>query len=382
MDELDYLRKEINKIDKDLIELFKNRMEIVSKVADYKKRNSIEILDLEREKQILENHLKGQEGYEKRYLKEFLENIMYISRKSQKDIIGDKHSDKQVYTGNNIDRKADDLKVGYQGVKCSYSYETCLKHFGKDVNTIGYKSFKDVFDALSKGEIDYGVLPVENSSSGSITDVFDLMRDYDFYVVDESILKIEHNLLAHNTFDISDIKEIYSHPQGFLQCSKFFEKYSEIKQMPYFDTAGSAEYISKEGLRHKACVAGKSAATIYGLNIIFDNINNSDNNYTRFLIIAKEMEIDDKADKISLALSTAHKAGSLYKVMTHFAKNNLNMLKIESRPILNKPWQYFFYIDIEGNVLKDEMKNILNDIKEDCFYYKFLGNYKSEANYK
>lgn len=374
MEDLDWLREEINKIDESMVELFKKRMEVVSKVAHHKIENNMEVLDKNREKEIINKHLKNVEGkYLQGNLKEFLEDLMSISRKTQKEILC-KASDNYKVKENN------EFKVGFQGVPASFSHQALNEYFGDEVRTEYFENFKDVFEAVQKGDVKYGVLPIENSSTGGISEVYDLMRKYGFYIVGEKCVKVDHNLMGIKDAEICDINEVYSHTQGFLQCKDFFDNHSNWTLIPYFNTAKSAEYVSKENLKNKVCVASKKAAEVYGLKILKENINYNSNNYTRFIIIGREEEYNCDCDKISVVMSISHKVGALYSVLKYFADNNLNMMKIESRPIVDKSWQYFFYIDFQGNISHENTKNALKAIEGESLYFKLLGNYKGEVN--
>lgn len=270
------------------------------------------------------------------------------------------------------------MAIGYQGVPGCYSYQIGLEHFGEEVETLCCRSFRDVFEALAKGEIQYGILPIENSTSGSINDVYDLLREYEFHIVGERCLKVEHNLLGMEGTELTDISEVYSHQQGLIQCSRYLSEHPEWKQVPYFDTAGSAEHVSKEGLKSKACIAGKMAAAVYGLVTIKQNIQDNRNNSTRFVIISKDKLETEKADKISIIISVPHKPGALYGVLKRFAEGNCNLMKIESRPLESKPWEYFFHIDFVGNLNEEGTRSIVSDIEKESSYFRLLGNYRSE----
>lgn len=272
------------------------------------------------------------------------------------------------------------VAIGYQGVPGCYSYQTGLEYFGEEVDTLSCRSFKDVFEALAEGKIQYGILPIENSTSGSINEVYDLLREYEFHIVGEKYLKVEHSLLSVEGAELSDIREVYSHRQGLIQCSRYLLEHPEWKQMPYFDTAGSAEYVAKEGMKSKACIAGKMAASVYGLSIVSQNIQDNRNNSTRFVIIGKE-KLEKKADKVSIVLSVPHKPGTLYGILKHFAEGNCNLMKLESRPLEGKAWEYFFYIDFIGNVNEEGIKHVLEDIEKESLYFRLLGNYRSEEGF-
>ena len=373
MSDLDYLRERIDAIDEGLVKLLFERMDVVEKVAEYKAKHSMKVLDEAREEKIKKKFMDKVVSEDKKLLlSEFLEALMSISKNSQQAKL------KQ----NNVFALKNDVttscKIGFQGVAGSFSHEAVLEYFGEDLEANCYLNFKDVFDAIDKDEIQYGVLPIENSSTGGVAEVYDLLGKYSFHIIGEKCIKVNHNLLGIKGSEISSIQEVYSHSQGFLQCSDFFEYNDHWKLIPYFNTAKSAQYISTINSNSKACVASKKAAKIYGLDILKQNINNSKNNYTKFIIISKVMEINKQCDKISVVISLPHKVGSLYSVLKHFAINNANLLKIESRPIPDNSWKYLFYIDFNGNLLKQKSKDILNNIKAESLYYKLLGNYKSE----
>jgi chorismate mutase/prephenate dehydratase len=377
MNDLELLRNQINEVDEELIELFLKRLKIVSQVGEYKKRKGLQILDTAREKQIIDKYTdKAENDTEKKYVREFLENLMSISRKVQGEICLSGSTVK--YSG--LSRDYCGFRVGYQGVKGCFSHQACFEYFGESTEAVSLESFKDIFDAIQKEEIKYGVLPIENSSSGSITEVYDLIRQYNFFILGEKCLKIEHNLMGVKGAQISDIKEVYSHYQGFLQCGRFLTDMPDVKTIPHFDTAGSAEYVSGIGDKTKACIAGKNAARIYGLDILKENIQSFNNNHTRFIIIGKELEVDRDADKISVIISIPHKSGALYDILKYFADHKSNMQKIESRPMDGEPWQYFFYIDFSGNIEEKNTKELLGCIERGSLYYRFLGNYRNGAD--
>lgn len=375
MEDLNALRSQINEIDEALVDLFKRRMDVVYKVADYKIKNSMEVLDKNREKQIIDKHISniGDENL-KSQLHEFLEDLMSISRKAQQKLI-----QRSLNENNNKNNTAVE-RAGYQGVPASFSHQAAMEYFGEKTETVNYSSFQEVFEALQNNEIKYGVLPIENSSTGGISEVCDLLGKYGCYIIGEKCIRVEHNLLGIKGAAVSDIKEVYSHTQGFLQCKKYFDNHTDWRLIPYYNTAKSAEYVSMENTKSKACVASKKAAEMYNLNVLEANINYNRNNYTRFIVIGREINPGKQCDKISIAVTLPHKAGSLYSILKDFACNNLNMLKIESRPIQDKPWEYSFYIDFQGNIEDKEITDALDVIKKKSLDYKFLGNYQSEVS--
>jgi chorismate mutase/prephenate dehydratase len=268
--------------------------------------------------------------------------------------------------------------VGYQGVPGAYSHETMLEYFGEDINSVSGKEFEDVFKLIKDGKIDYGVVPIENSSTGGISDVMDLLYKYDVVIVGEKCLRINQTLIGINGAKIEDIEEVYSHPQGFQQSKEYLKAFPHWKQVPYYNTAKSVEYIVNTSNKKFAAIASKRAAAIYGADILKTDINFNDSNYTRFAVISNKIEADENANKISVILSLSHSCGSLHNIVKCIAEQGLNMLKIESRPLIKTPWQYIFYIDFEGNINTESVKLALASIKENSIQYKLLGNYVSD----
>jgi chorismate mutase/prephenate dehydratase len=271
------------------------------------------------------------------------------------------------------------FSVGFPGKPGSFSEQALVEFFGEKVERVTMRDFEDVFKALQDETIEYGVLPIENTSTGGIAEVYDLIRKYGFYIIGEKIIKIDHNLLAIKGAKLEDIREVYSHPQGFSQSCEFFKQHANWKLIPYVNTATSAKLVKDQNEISKAAVASKKAAELYGLTILEKNINFSNHNYTRFIIVRKKIETDPSHDKISIVFSLPHKAGSLYHVLQHFSDNGLNLLKIESRPILDKSWQYFFYIDFQGNLQEATTKTAISALEKHSNYFRLLGNYKADA---
>ncbi|MGY0374164.1 chorismate mutase [Clostridium sp. JNZ J1-5] len=388
MDTLQSLRDEIDSIDKQLTELFEKRMEAVLKVAKYKKDNSIPILNKGREEEVIKKNIQyiKNKNFEKSEA-EFLKSIMSISRKAQAREIFEYNTHSEEDGENQLGYivcneatclpKKEKVSVGFQGVSGSFSEEALIEYFGNRVTRKSVKEFEDVFIALKNNEIDYGVLPIENSSTGGIAEVYDLIRKYGFFIVGEKIIKVNHNLLGIKGAKIEDIKEVYSHQQGLQQSSEFLKRYPQWKCIPYRNTAASAELVKKENTSEKAAIGSRRAAEIYGLDIIESNVNFNKNNYTKFIIVGKNLELEKDYNKISIILSLPHKSGSLYNILSIFAENNLSMVKIESRPIIDKSFEYFFYIDFEGNLEDKVVKDAIKSIRDNSYDFKLLGNYKA-----
>ncbi|MCZ0860779.1 prephenate dehydratase [Methanocorpusculum sp. MG] len=267
-------------------------------------------------------------------------------------------------------------KVGYQGVAGSFGEQAAHEYFGGNASAItNYKEFDDVFTALEHGEIDYGVLPIENSTAGDVLEVADLITRCSLYVVGEHIIRVRHNLLGVSGASTGMIREVYSHPQAISQCRDFFRHHDRINAYPYANTALAAKFIAETNDPAKASIGSLRAAELYGLEVLEKNIQTAKNNYTRFVILSRHMEITRQSDKISLVFSTAHKSGALYSVLAHFAYNGLNLLKIQSRPKLDTPWEYIFFLDVAGNLEDANVLIALGKVREQSSWFKLIGNY-------
>lgn len=376
MSDIDDYRKKIDEIDQEITRLFEERMDIVIKVGEYKKQNNLPVFNKAREDEVIAKNI----GYlnNKDYsegLKDFFINIMNIAKDLEdKKIVEDTSSVNMRELKNRSEKS--NIKVGFYGVAGSFSEEAMIKHFGKRDDAKAYDEFEDVFLAVKNEEIDYGVVPIENSSTGAISQVYDLIYKYGFYIVGEECIKIDQNLIGIKGTELDNVKEVYSHPQGFEQSTDFLKKYSQWKKIPFHSTADSVKLVSDLKDMSKVAIASKRAANIYNLNIIKENINNQSENSTRFIVISKELELDESCDKVSVVFSLEHKAGTLYKLLRHFAENNINMMKIESRPMEKGAWKYFLYVDFEGNLQSEKVTKALKLIEQSSAYFKLIGGYK------
>lgn len=270
---------------------------------------------------------------------------------------------------------SNDIGVCFQGTVGSYSEQALLEYFGDKVMTHPVMEFEDVFKELKSEKFDYGVLPIENSSTGAITEVYDLLKKYGMYIVGNKILKISHNLMGIKGTRIEDIRKVYSHTQALRQCSEFL-KQNDWELIAYHNTAISAELVREQNSHSIAAIGSKKAAEVNNLEIIKENINNNDTNYTRFIIISREMIAYEENDVISIVFSNPDKVGTLYESLRIFKEYNLNMIRIESRPVIGMPWEYFFYIDFEGHIHNEEVRNAIDYMNSNCSYFKILGTYK------
>lgn len=369
------IRDEIDKIDNQIIELFSQRMECSKKVAEYKLENGMQIFNAERENQILDS-VEKKAGIYGGGARQLYSTIMQISRALQHDMLGsgEKIRNEILSADKNIPFHSDDVKVACFGVPGTYAHQATLKVFPQ-VSPNFYPSFQDVFSAIQNGEAEFGVVPIENSSAGSVTDVYDLMLKYRFYIAAAADISVNHVLAVNKGTDISDITKVYSHQQALSQCSDFFRSHSGITAEKYISTAASAKMLSETGDRTSAAICSEEAAETYGLEIILRGFQNNPNNTTRFIVISKKLYIEENADKISLCFSLPHVTGSLYSTLCRFAVHGLNLTKLESRPKFGTSFEYLFYLDFTGNTSNRETLNLLSALSDELAEFSFLGNY-------
>ncbi|MBQ1994375.1 MAG: prephenate dehydratase [Lachnospiraceae bacterium] len=373
--DLNESREKIDKIDKEIARLFEERMEVATDVAAYKRSTGKKVLDPAREEEKIKalRALTDNE-FNKTGIEDLFRQIMSISRKYQYQVLGAENDVEQKFRQVDSFDVDKDTRVVCFGEHGAYTEQAMEEVFGKNITAINRESFREVMEMVANGEAKYGVLPIENSSTGGITDVYDMLLDYDVTVVAEHVVKVEQALMGLKGTKLEDIRTVYSHPQGILQCSKFLEKYPQIVAKTFASTSGSARKVAEEGDKTQAAIASKRAAEIFGLDVIQESINFEKNNYTRFIVISNQKIFLSNANKISLSFEIKHEAGALYNMLSNFYYNNLNLTKIESRPIENKSWEYRFFVDIEGNINDPCVGNALASISEFANKLVVLGN--------
>ncbi len=268
-------------------------------------------------------------------------------------------------------------KVVYQGIAGAYTEEATALFFGEDVKREGKKTWEDVFVALEKGEADYGVLPIENNSTGSIVQVYDLLLKYGHFIVGEQVVKVDHCLMAKKGTKLEGIKEIFSHEQGILQCADFLKDYPDVKKTACLNTAIACEDVSKQESLEIAAIGSRRAGNLYGLEILKSDINMSKSNYTRFVIISPKMEVRKNASKISTVFTLPDKTGALYEIMGLCAENGMNLTKIESRPIMGREWEYRFFMDFRNSSQEENLDATIEKLVANAIEFKLLGRYKA-----
>ena len=375
MRDLAELRLEIDKIDRQMVELFEQRMGISREVAEYKVKKKKRILDKERENQKIEavKALTHNE-FNRHGVEELYKQLMAMSRKLQYQLMEEQALGRLPFVM--VDKlEKENVRVVYQGVDGAYAQQAMFAFFGENVNHFHVERWRDAMDAIAEGMADYAVLPIENSTAGIVNDNYDLLEEYDNYIVGEQILSIQHALLGTPDAELSDIRTVYSHPQGLMQCARYLDEHRNWKQISLLNTAMAAQKVAEEHDKSQAAIASTLAAKQHGLKVLEEGINRSGGNSTRFLIVTNQPIFCRDAEKVSICFEVTHESGCLYNVLSHFIYNNLNMCRIESRPIADRNWEYHFFVDFEGNLNDSAVKNALRGIREEALNLKILGNY-------
>lgn len=375
---LDKLRNEIDRIDDELINLFKQRMEVVTQVSDYKKVNNLPTLDKGREEAKVTALAKKLPTELSTYAYPLYDTLFEISRNYQHQHKTN-HSPLYHEIKQAMEKTPSMLKenpaVACQGIEGAYSGLASRRLF-KHPDVQYFTNFEGVFSAIENGFCEYGVLPLENSTAGSVNEVYRLLQVHDFKIVKSLRLKIDHNLAVKKGVKKADIKEIISHPQALAQCAKFIEQLGkEVKMTPCENTALAAKLVATSDRNDLAAICSYMSVAGYGLNCLAQNIQDQANNYTRFICIAKNLEIYPGADKTSIMATLPHSPGALYKVLARFRALDINLLKLESRPIPDKDFEFKFYFDLETSIYSEEFAILMDSLDEICQEFKYLGSY-------
>lgn len=373
--DLSELRVELDDIDRKIVELYEKRMDVCKQVAAYKIETGKRVFDKEREQQKLKavSELTHNE-FNARGIKDLFEQIMSISRKLQYQMIAERNGAGRLSFLEMEDIDCKKCRVVFQGAEGAYSQEAMMRYFGDEVDSFNVDTFRDAMLAIDEGSADFAVLPIENSSAGIVSEIYDLLVEFENYIVGEQIIKIEHCLMAVPGTTMEDIKTVYSHPQSLMQSSHYlFEK--GWQQISMKNNAFAAKKVADDKDKTQAAIASETAAKIYGLDILKRGVNDLKNNSTRFIIVTNQKVFAKGASKISLCFELNHESGALYHALSHLMYNGLNMTKVESRPLPGRNWEYWFFVDFEGNLMDSAVKNALRGLREETRNMKILGNY-------
>lgn len=374
--DLQEIREKLDRLDKQLLELFEERMELCGNVAEYKLENGKPVYDREREQEKLKSlEALAEDEFEQQAVRELFSQIMTISRRYQYKVLSEngRTMESEFKAVKSLTR--DQVKVVYQGVEGAYSHEAALQYFGEAAELYHVFSWEDAMKDVEAGNADYAVVPIENSSAGAVTGNYDLLIKYHNYIVAEVFLTVNHALLGLPQAAEAGIQTVFSHPQALMQCSEYLNSNRSWKQISVENTAAAAKKILEDGDLTQAAVASEIAGNIYGLKVLRHSINHNKNNTTRFIVLSKNPVYREDAKKLSISFELPHKSGSLYNMLGHFIYNGVNMVMIESRPIAGRNWEYRFFVDLEGNLSDASIQNALKGISEEALNMRILGNY-------
>lgn len=376
METLEELRVRLDEIDDQIVNLYEQRMEICAHVGEYKIQTGKKVLDRQREKEKLENVAgKASNPFNKKGVTELYEQLMSMSRKLQYE---------QLVKAGALGRlpfiqvdslDADQARVVFPGTEGAYSEAAMKRYFGENCNSFYVRTFREAMEAIEDGAADFAVLPIENSTAGAVDEMYDLLVEFENYIVGETVIPIRHTLSGLPGASLKDVKTVYSKGVALMQTSRFLDSHSNWQRINVANTAIAAEKVLKDEDKSQAAVCSAYAAKIHGLTVLADNINDNEHNSTRFIVVTNQKIFLKHASKISICLEVSHESGSLYRVLSHFIYNDLNMTKIESRPIEGRDWEYRFFIDFEGNMADGAVKNAIRGLREECRNLRVLGNY-------
>lgn len=376
METLEELRKRLDEIDNQIVNLYEQRMEVCAGVGEYKIQNGKKVLDRQREREKLESVAqKVSNSFNKKGIKELYEQLMSMSRKLQYE---------QLVKAGALGRlpfiQVDSLdamqaRVVFPGTEGAYSEAAMKCYFGEKCNSFYVKTFREAMEAIEDGAADYAVLPIENSTAGAVDEMYDLLVEFENYIVGETIIPIRHTLSGLPEACLEDIKTVYSKGVALMQTSRFLDSHSNWQKINVANTAIAAEKVVKDKDKSQAAVCSAYAAKVHGLTVLADHINDNEHNSTRFIVVTNQKIFLKNASKVSICMEVSHESGSLYRALSHFIYNDLNMTKIESRPIEGRDWEYRFFIDFEGNMADAAVKNAIRGLREECRNLRILGNY-------
>ncbi len=375
--DLNELRNQIDSIDTDLVRLFTQRMDLAAQVAAYKKENNLPIYVPARERAILKDVAKKAGPVMGNYTR-VLYSMMFELSRSYQSKCSTEHTPLYQKITQSIENTQNLFPqtpmVACQGVEGAFAQIACERIF-KSPFIMYFKNFEAVFNAIDKGLCQYGVLPIENSTAGSVKKVYDLMIHHNFSIVRTFRLKVDHHLLVNPGTKMEDIKEIYSHELAINQCAEYLHKFPNASIIPVDNTAVAAEMVSKSGRKDVAALSSRSCAELYGLSCLEASVQDEKNNRTRFICISKNLEIYPGADRTSIMMILNHKPGALYKVLARMYVLGINVVKLESRPLPDRDFEFMFYFDLETSVYSEEFVQLMCELDDLCEEFKYLGSY-------
>ncbi len=374
--DLGALRQKIDTIDKQIVELYEQRMDVSKQVAAYKIEVGKQVFDKEREVQkIAAVKALTHNDFNSKGIEELFEQIMSVSRKLQYQLLTENGSIGRLPFIGVDELDTAKARVVFPGAEGAYTQAAMNQYFGDEIDSFHVDTFRDAMVAIDEGRADFAVLPIENSTAGIVSEIYDMLVEFENYIVGEQIIKIEHCLMGVPGTKLEDIKTVYSHPQSLMQSAGFLREHASWQQISMNNNAFAAIKVAEMGDKTQAAIASEYAAKTYGLEILQKGVNDLKNNSTRFIIVTNQKIFKKDAGKISICFEVNNESGALYHMLSHFIYNNLNMNKIESRPIEGRNWEYRFFIDFDGNLADSAVKNALRGLRDEARNMKILGNY-------
>ena len=376
MESLEVLREKLDSIDDQIAALYEQRMNVCGQVGEYKVKAGRKVFDRQREKEKLADVASKVSGdFNKKGIQELYQQLMSMSRKLQyRQLVEAGALGRLPFIQiNDLDKQ--NARVVFQGTEGAYGQAAMRQFFGENVNSFHVRTFREAMESIEEGAADYAVLPIENSTAGPVIEMYDLLDEFENYIVAETILPVVHTLSGLPGAKLTDIKRVYSKTEALMQTSRFLDEHSDWQRISVVNTAIAAKKVLEENDISQAAVCSSYAAKVHGLSVLVDGINDDDDNSTRFIVVTNQKVFLKDASKISIRFELPHQSGSLYGILSHFIYNDLNMTKIESRPIKGRPWEYCFFVDFEGNLEDPAVKNAIRGLREESQNLKILGHY-------
>ncbi len=373
---LEELRKALDEVDDQIVDLFEKRMDLCEQVGVYKVENGRKVFDRTREQEKLQDvKSKVSTEFNKKGIEDLYRQLMSMSRKLQYTQLVEAGALGRLPFIEVDSLEGEKARVVFPGTDGAYSQAATRDYFGENCNSFYVRTFRDAMEAIEEGSADYAVLPIENSTAGAVDEMYDLLVEFENYIVGETVIPITNTLAGLPGSDLSQIRKVYSRGMALMQSSRFLEEHADWQQISVANTAIAAQKIMEEQDPTQAAICSADAARTYGLEILADNVNDDDNNFTRFIVATNQKIFLKDARKISICFELPHESGSLYHLLSHFIYNDLNMTRIESRPVEGKSWEYRFFIDFEGNLADAAVKNAIRGLREESRNLRILGNY-------
>jgi chorismate mutase/prephenate dehydratase len=374
---LEELRNQLDEIDNRMAELYQMRMDVCQQVGEYKVKAGRKVYDRQREKDKLADVASKVQGeFNKKGIKELYSQLMSMSRKLQYQRLVEAGALPFIQI-HSLDKE--NARVVFQGTEGAYGQAAMNQFFGEDVNCFHVRTFRDAMEAIEEGSADFAVLPIENSSAGPVNEMYDLLDEFENYIVAETILPVVHTLSGLPGTRLSEIKRVYSKAEALMQTTRFLDDHSDWQRISVVNTAIAAKKVLEDQDKAQAAVCSAYAAKIHGLEVLVDEINDEADNSTRFIVVTNQKIFLKDASKISIEFELPHESGSLYNILSHFIYNDLNMTKIESRPVEGKQWEYRFFVDFDGNLEDAAVKNAIRGLREEARNLRILGNYSIDG---